>query len=79
MYRGVTAFDHFSESDHAAGESGPMACLPLVLGGLPLGLISMRTELGGPPLPPRDDLERLAVRLSMVAGNSPLRGEPPPA
>ena len=64
--------------DHAAGEAGPMACLPLVLGGLPLGLISMRTELGGPPLPPRDDLERLAVRLSMVAGNSPLRGEPPP-
>lgn len=62
--------------DHVGQGGIHTACLPLIAAGRSVGLIVMTSTSPHRPLPSKDELNRLAVRLSIVVGNSRLRGNP---
>lgn len=63
--------------DHVGQGGKHTACLPLIAAGRSVGLIVMTSTSPDRPLPSKDKLNRLAVRLSIVVGNSRLRANPP--
>jgi PAS domain S-box-containing protein len=52
------------------------ACLPLVVGGRAFGLVVVTTRTPATPLPTAEELDRLAVRLSVALGNARVRRGP---
>jgi hypothetical protein len=59
--------------DHLGPGHRHTACLPLIAAGRAVGLVVMTSTSANRPLPSKDELNRLAVRLSIVVGNSRLR------
>lgn len=56
-----------------ATSTGHTACLPLMAAGRAVGLVVMTSTSPNRPLPLKEELNRLAVRLSIVVGNSRLK------
>ena len=59
--------------DHVPHDGQCTACLPLLAAGRAVGLVVIRSRGPEKPLPSQEELNRLAVRLSIVVGNSRLR------
>ena len=59
--------------EHLAHLPANTACLPLLLGGRAIGLLVLSAGPDAPPLPDKEELERLSSRLAIVVGNSRLR------
>jgi PAS domain S-box-containing protein len=63
--------------DHLNLDTSIAACLPLAMGGHAFGLLVVTPRATSQTLPDADDLDRLALRLSIACGNA--RGLSPPA
>ena len=61
--------------DHVPQDGRMTACLPLMAAGRVVGLVVVRSPGPERPLPSQEEINRLAVRLSIVVGNSRLRSD----